>query len=110
MRWPYGAAMAGAALLAIAAIGLASWRALVAAGAGAATYYAVYNVLFFVVHGNQWSLSSFNSEDLIGSWMNQRMIEAISRGSGGCGGRRTRSTRCCVSARRARAGSTWPVG
>ena len=71
------------ALLAIAAIGITSWRALVAAGAGAATYYAVYNALFFVVHGNQWSLSSFNSEDLISSWMNQRMIEAIIAGLAG---------------------------
>ena len=72
--------MAGAALLVIAIIGFASWRALVASAAGVVAYYVVYNVLFFIVHGNAWSLSAFNSEDLIESWMNQRMIEAAVAG------------------------------
>jgi len=76
-RLPYGAAIVGAALFVIFAIGLASWRALVAAGAGAAAYYLTYNLLFFAVHAYKWSLSSFNSEDLIKSWMNGRMVEAI---------------------------------
>ncbi len=80
VRLPYGAAMAGAALLVIAIVGLVSWRALVAALVGVVAYYAVYNALFFIVHGNEWSLSSFNSEDLIQSWMNQRMIEAVVAG------------------------------
>jgi hypothetical protein len=61
-------------------IGIASWRALVAALCGTAGYYAVYNLLFFVVHGYRWSLSSFNSEDLIDSWMNLRLAEAALSG------------------------------
>ncbi|NTV38313.1 MAG: hypothetical protein HGA82_03945 [Anaerolineales bacterium] len=47
---------------------------------GVAAYYAVYNALFFIVRGNRWSLSSFNSEDLIDAWMNQRMVETIIAG------------------------------
>jgi len=60
----------------IALIGVASWRALVAALAGTAAYYVVYNGLFFGVHRYAWSLSAFNSEDKIEAWMNGRLIEA----------------------------------
>lgn len=63
-------------LAVLALIGIASWRALVAALAGTATYYLVYNGLFFVVHRYAWSLSAFNSEDKIEAWMNGRLIEA----------------------------------
>lgn len=70
----------GAALLVILAVGLASWRALVAAFAGMAGYYAVYNLLFFTVHGYNWSLSAFNTETFVKSFMNGRMIEAIVSG------------------------------
>lgn len=79
-RLPYGAAIVLAALLAIAAVGVSSWRALAAAAAGTASYYLVYNVFYFVVHDYVWSLSAFNSEDLVESWMNTRMLEAIVAG------------------------------
>ena len=58
-------------------IGVVAWRALVSALAGAATYYLVYNVLFFLVHGYLWSLSAFNTETYVSAFMNGRMIEAI---------------------------------
>ena len=71
-----GIAALGACIVVLAVVGLASWRALVAAGAGALAYYALYNLLFFAVHGYRWSLSAFNSEDLIEAWMNGRLVEA----------------------------------
>jgi len=79
-RLPYGAAVAAAALVAIAAVGFASWRALAASGVGMVAYYMVYNGLFFIVHDYRWSLSAFNSEDLIDAWMNQRMLETAIAG------------------------------
>ncbi len=75
------AAGAGGVVLALLALGLillASWRAYVAALAGTAAYYATYLGLFFLVHGYRWSLSAFNSEDLVSAWMNMRLIEAAS--------------------------------
>ncbi len=69
-------ALVGAALGALVVLGLGSWRALVAASAGTAAYYAIYNGLYFVFHGHQWSLSAFNSEDLVEAFFNLRMIEA----------------------------------
>lgn len=63
-------------LVALAVVGVLSWRALVAGLFGSAAYYAVYNGLFFLVHDYRWSLSAFNSEDLIEGWMNTRLIEA----------------------------------
>lgn len=74
-RLPAALAIAVGALLAIAVVGAASWRALVSASIGTLVYYATYNTLFFLVHGYRWSLSSFNSEELIESWMNLRLIE-----------------------------------
>jgi hypothetical protein len=49
----------------------------VAAFAGTLVYYLVYNGLFFVVRGHQWSLSAFNEEDLIQAFFNTRMIETV---------------------------------
>lgn len=69
-----------ATALALVAVAVASWRAALSALAGTGAYYAVYNALFFGVHGNRWSLSSFNSEDLIDAWMNQRLVEAAIAG------------------------------
>lgn len=71
-----GLAFGMLALIPLAMIALASWRALVAALAGVATYYAVYNLLFFLVHRYLWSLSAFNSEDRVTAWMNMRLVEA----------------------------------
>ncbi|MDR3686320.1 MAG: alkaline phosphatase family protein [Coriobacteriia bacterium] len=65
-----------AALVVICVIGIASWRALVAAGVGAAVYYAAYELLFFVVHGYRWSLSAFNTETYVKVFMNWRLGEA----------------------------------
>jgi hypothetical protein len=70
----------GASLVVLLAIGFASWRALVAASAGAAAYFVVYNALYFVVHGYRWSLSSFNEETLVQSFFNGRMVEAALAG------------------------------
>jgi len=43
---------------------------------GAATYFALYNALFFV-RGYQWSLSVFNHEELLASFFKQRGMEAL---------------------------------
>lgn len=75
-RLPLAAAGLAVCLAVFVMIALASWRMFVSAIAGTAGYYALYNLLFFVVHGNKWSLSSFNSEDLVKAWMNTRMVEA----------------------------------
>jgi hypothetical protein len=65
-----------AAICVIALMGVASWRALVAALAGAVVYYAVYETLFFLVHHYQWSLSAFNTETYVKTFMAWRMVEA----------------------------------
>lgn len=75
-RLMIGLAGLGASLLALALVALVSWRALVAALVGTVGYYALYNVLFFPLHGYKWSLSAFNSEDMIDAWMNLRLAEA----------------------------------
>jgi hypothetical protein len=75
-RMPMALAVAAAALGIVLVIGILSWRALVAAVAGTIGYYLLYNALFFVVHGATWSLSSFNSEDLLRMFFNVRMGEA----------------------------------
>lgn len=75
-RLPIALSMWGAALLVVAAIGLASWRALVAALAGTATYVVLYNAAFFLVHHYQWSLSAFNKDTQVQAFMNGRMLEA----------------------------------
>ena len=79
-RLPLALAMAAAALVAIVMVGALSWRALVAAGAGALGYYAIYNGLYFVVHGHEWSLSAFNTEDYVEMFFNIRMVEAAISG------------------------------
>lgn len=65
-------------------IGIASWRALVAALAGTAAYAAVYNGLFFGVHRFAWSLSTFNEETQIDAFFNQRMLETALAGLAAC--------------------------
>jgi len=67
-------ALAAALLL---AVGLRSWRALLAALAGTAAYYLVYNALFFGVHGFRWSLSSINTESMLDGFMNLRLVETV---------------------------------
>jgi hypothetical protein len=52
----------------------------VAALAGTAGYYLVYEGLYFVVHGYRWSLSSFNSEDFLKPFLNGRMTDAVIAG------------------------------
>jgi hypothetical protein len=76
-RAPQALALVGAVLVLLVAIGLLSWRALVSAGAGTVFYYLVYNGLFFLLHGYRWSLSAFNSEDLLKAFFNARMAEAV---------------------------------
>jgi hypothetical protein len=76
-RLPQALGLACAALAVLVAIGLLSWRALVSALGGTLFYYLVYNGLFFLLHGYRWALSSFNSEDLLKSFFNGRMVEAI---------------------------------
>lgn len=66
----------GACIVPLIVIGIASRRALLAALTGAAAYTALYNLLFFVVHGYHWSLSAFNTEDMVEAFMNGRLIEA----------------------------------
>jgi len=61
-------------------IGALSWRALVAGAAGVLGYYIVYNFLYFVVHGHQWSLSAFNTESYLETFFNIRMAEAAIAG------------------------------
>ena len=68
----------------IAVVGITSWRALAAALAGTAVYAAVYNALFFGLHGLHWSLSAFNDEALIEAFFNQRMLEAAIAGVVAC--------------------------
>ena len=75
-----GLAGVGFAALLILVIGIASWRALVAALAGALSYVVLYNFLYFVVHGYRWSLSSFNEETMVQSFFNMRMVEAAISG------------------------------
>ncbi len=79
-RVPLGLALTGSALLALGILGALSWRVLVSALAGTAVYYAVYNTMYFVVHGHRWSLSAFNSEDLVQAFFNTRMLEAAVSG------------------------------
>lgn len=75
-RLPLGLLGAAVALAVVALVGVASRQALVAAFAGTVAYLAIYNGLFFLVHGYRWSFSAFNSEDRIEAWMNGRLVEA----------------------------------
>ena len=77
-----GILVAVAVLLAV--IGIASWRALVAALAGTVAYAAIYNGLFFLVHRLTWSLSAFNEETMIDAFFNLRMVEAAVAALLGC--------------------------
>ena len=73
-----------AVLVAAAIIGVASWRALVAALAGTAVYAALYNALFFGLHRFAWSLSAFNEETAIDAFFNGRMLETAIAGLVAC--------------------------
>jgi hypothetical protein len=55
---------------------LASWRAGIAALVGTAAYYGVYEFMFFGAHGYRWSLSAFNTETYVRSFMSMRLLEA----------------------------------
>jgi hypothetical protein len=76
-RAPVALAVAGVALLAVALVGVTSWRALLAALAGTAAYHLVYNGLYFGVHRLQLSLSAINSEGRLAAFFNTRMAEAL---------------------------------
>ncbi|MBC7265969.1 MAG: alkaline phosphatase family protein [Coriobacteriia bacterium] len=76
-RIPQALALAFAALGVLAVIGLASWRALVAAASGVVAYNAVFNSLYFLVHRYRWSLSTFNEESQVQAFFNARMAEAV---------------------------------
>lgn len=75
-RMPIFVIVCIAVVVMLVVIGRASWRALVAALAGVLTYYAVYDLLFFLVHGYRWSLSAFNTETYVKTFMNWRLGEA----------------------------------
>jgi len=76
-RAPYALAVVACVLAVVIILGVVTWRALAAATVGMAVYYAVYNALFFLVHGYLWSLSAFNTETQVSAFMNGRMAEAI---------------------------------
>jgi len=75
-RLPLAVVIWIAVIAVAAAIGMVSWRALVSAFAGSAAYYVVYGGLFFVIHGYHWSLSAFNTETYVKTFMNWRLGEA----------------------------------
>lgn len=83
-RLPLALGLVLAAIAVLGVIGVASWRALVAALAGSAVYFAVYNGLFFVAHHYAWSLSAFNEEARIQAFFNGRMLETVIAGLLGC--------------------------
>ncbi|MGB4592811.1 MAG: alkaline phosphatase family protein [Coriobacteriia bacterium] len=83
-RLPMALGLAVIALVVIVAIGASSWRALVAAGTGALTYFLVYNASYFLLHGYRWSLSAFNEESQVQAFFNGRMIEAVIAALIGC--------------------------
>lgn len=69
-------AIVAAALAVVGVVGLTSWRALVASLAGAVAYFGLYNALYFLLHGYEWSLSAFNTETFVEMFFNIRMAEA----------------------------------
>jgi uncharacterized protein YfiM (DUF2279 family) len=79
-RLPSALGIAVGALLVLAAVAALSWRALVAALAGVAAYYAVYEALFFGVHRLAWSLSVIDSEDRMTAFFAGRLGEAALAG------------------------------
>lgn len=83
-RLPMALGLALAALAVLVVIGVASWRALAAAGAGAVTYFLAYNASYFLLHGYRWSLSAFNEESMVQAFFNGRMIDAVIAALIGC--------------------------
>ncbi|MHB1341666.1 MAG: alkaline phosphatase family protein [Coriobacteriia bacterium] len=83
-RLPMALGLALAALAILAVVGIASWRALAAAGGGAVTYFLAYNASYFLLHGYRWSLSAFNEETMVQAFFNGRMIDAVVAGLIAC--------------------------
>ncbi len=79
-RLPVALLAVGVALAALALVAAASWRAFTAAMMGTIAYYAVYNGLYFIVHGHKWSLAAFNTEKFVEGFFNLRMAEAAAAG------------------------------
>jgi hypothetical protein len=79
-RLPVSLAILAVCLFALLVVGVMSPRALLSALVGAVAYYVVYDTSYFVVHGYRWSLSSFNSEELLKGFLNGRMIDAVIAG------------------------------
>jgi hypothetical protein len=79
-RLPIALGLVVLCILAVVAVGVLSWRALIAALAGTAAYYIVYEGFYFFVHGYTWSLSAFNSEALLKGFQYGRMTDAIIAG------------------------------
>jgi len=79
-RIPLALAILILAVAAVVAVGIASWRALVAASVGTLVYYVVYNGSYFLVHGYRWSLSAFNEESMLKTFFNMRMAETLLAG------------------------------
>ncbi|MDO9556103.1 MAG: alkaline phosphatase family protein [Coriobacteriia bacterium] len=65
-------------------IGVYFRHALVSALAGTIAYFAVYNGLYFLVHGYTWSLSAFNEESMVQTFFNTRMVETVIAGVLAC--------------------------
>jgi hypothetical protein len=51
-----------------------NWRAPLL---GAIVYFALWNIIYFVVHGYTYSISMFNVEDAVVSFITGRVIEAV---------------------------------
>lgn len=79
-RLPLALGLAALAVAVIAFVGWLSLRALVSVAAGATVYFVVYDGLYFLLHRHRWSLSAFNSEDLVQAFFNARMAEAALAG------------------------------
>jgi len=72
-RLPLALVLALVPLLPLVYLGRNRWFAYTVGGA--VLYFAVFNLLFFVVHGFQWSLSVFNEEHMIPQFITSRMLE-----------------------------------
>ena len=79
-RIPMALLLVAGALVALLAVGVLSRPALWSALLGAVAYYAVWDGSYFLVHGYRWSLSSFNSEELLKGFLNGRMTDAVLAG------------------------------
>jgi hypothetical protein len=78
-RLPRALLLVAAAAMVAVAIGLTSWRALIAATAGLVAYNAVFLGAYFA-RGWSWSLSVLNTEEMVESFFLARMAEAALAG------------------------------